>query len=645
MTPTSNALARHSVESWGIHKGVFVSTAKSAALTLAIVALWSFTHVYKGITGDAELYALQALSRLRPALATDLYLQNGSQDRFTIFSPLYGWFIQRLGLQTAAMALTLVSTVWFLVAAWIVARKLSTTATAFLAVASLIVIKGMYGSYDVFSYSENWLTARTVAEALVVTAIASHFLGQKPLALLIAVVALSIHPIMALPGLLLLLCLSLPLRIALLGAVLGATGALGLAVVASIHPTQTGMLAIMDPAWLEVVRERAQFLFLQYWTREDWEVNSRAFLYLLVYSCILGGDARKLCIAAAIVGATGLIVAAIAGLIGPVPLLLQGQAWRWVWITSFTGVLLLAPAVMKAWGDEKCGPLCALLLVLGWTFPVLDRVACVALALMLWLTRHRFTANSARYLNWAAAALAAIVLVWTIANAWNIAFSTSPETGRDPLAVAHLRNILGLGSSAAMLVVLLFYVIMSTRSGWVLAVLSAVLAAGTAVALPGTLKNGRDASPDMAEFAAWRQVIPPAGVVYVVPAHNSAAFAWFTLERPSYLTVDQSAGVVFSRATAMEVKRRSEVLLPLLDPDWRLLSANRRKKSGKPSEKSPSRPLTAKSLVSICGDSVLDFVVAKENVGFDPIRQTHAGAWKDWNLYDCRRTRSGALDK
>jgi hypothetical protein len=33
-------------------------------------------------------------------------------------------------------------------------------------------------------------------------------------------------------------------------------------------------------------------------------------------------------------------------------------------------------------------------------------------------------------------------------------------------------------------------------------------------------------------------------------------------------------------------------------------------------------------------------VIAKEQVGFDPVTHTRSGEWKDWNLYDCRRVRS-----
>jgi len=40
-----------------------------------------------------------------------------------------------------------------------------------------------------------------------------------------------------------------------------------------------------------------------------------------------------------------------------------------------------------------------------------------------------------------------------------------------------------------------------------------------------------------------------------------------------------------------------------------------------------------------CTDPQLGFVIAKENVGFDPMVHTHSGPWKNWNLYDCRTVR------
>ena len=137
--------------------------------------------------------------------------------------------------------------------------------------------------------------------------------------------------------------------------------------------------------------------------------------------------------------------------------------------------------------------------------------------------------------------------------------------------------------------------------------LSAILAAFSALIFPAAFKQSRTlaSSADIHEFADWENVIPPTSTVLVVPSRDVGAFVWFTLGRPNYLTLDQSAGVVFSRATALEVRRRSEVLLPLMDPDWKILTSLRAK-SGRGQERATIRPLTAEKLIQVCADPSLD---------------------------------------
>ena len=96
----------------------FQSKIVGAVFLLTAFATWALLRGYHGLLGDAQLYAFQALSRIHPPLAHDLYLQNTSQDKFTFFSPAYAWFIELLGLEPAARMLTLLFTIWFLAAAW-----------------------------------------------------------------------------------------------------------------------------------------------------------------------------------------------------------------------------------------------------------------------------------------------------------------------------------------------------------------------------------------------------------------------------------------------------------------------------------------------------------------------------------------------
>jgi hypothetical protein len=150
------------------------------------------------------------------------------------------------------------------------------------------------------------------------------------------------------------------------------------------------------------------------------------------------------------------------------------------------------------------------------------------------------------------------------------------------------------------------------------------------------MQQGTVGTPaEIAEFRDWRELIPENSNVQILPSRNSASFIWFTLRRPSYLTVDQSSGVVFSPVTAAEIRRRSAVLQPVNEPDWRIATRIR----GQLREEDRFRPLTADRLRAICQDPALGFVIARESVGFAPTEHTTAGPWHGWNLYQCAAVR------
>lgn len=615
---------------------------KALALALMLVALWLLMRGYHGLSGDGQIYAFQALARIHPQLATDLYLQNTSQDQFTIFSPLYAWVIGNLGLADAARLLTVFFTVWLFAAAWSLVRTIAGRDAAWLAAALLLIVAGDYGGSGVFRLSEQFMTARLPAEALIVTALACHFQGRKRFALLLATGALFVHPLIALPGLIFLLCIWLPGRVRILGAIAGVLATLAMAGAAILLSTDFHVLTVMDAAWLQVVRERSQFLFLPLWSIHDWDVNTQPFIYL-AFTALAVPDPRirKLCLAAALVGASGLAVALIGSFIGPVAILVQGQAWRWVWITVFISVVLLPVTVSQVWRNEKCGPLCTILLVSGWTLAPVDGTACASIALALWILQTNINARTALYLRWLSAALGIAILMWILTKSWTILRPPAPSTGHKPLGAAQIRDIFGLRISAVLAVMLVWELTRTSRNLWVPAFLCLMLAALSIYILPAAFGQSRTlaSAPEINEFADWASVIPPTSTVLVVPAPDVGAFVWFTLQRPNYLSVDQSAGVVFSRATAIEIERRSEVLMPLMDPNWKILTSLRAASENRRNQKT-TRPLTAQRLTQVCADTLLGFVISPKDVGFGPLRHERAGAWKDWYLYDCRKVRS-----
>ena len=622
--------------------GAFQRVVSTTALALLLVVVWLIMHRYRGLDNDGQIYALQALVRIHPALGADLYFQHTSQDAYTVFSPLYAFFINTLDLRSATLLLTVLFISWFLVAAWMLARNLCGRDISWLSIGALIIIPGAYGGSGIFHFSDLYLTARLPAEAMVVTALALQFRGWKRLSLAIAAGALLVHPLMALPGLLLLICMSVRRETALLGAGVGILGTFGIALVAKWVPEAAHMITVMDSAWLDVVRERSQFLFLNLWSVADWKLNTQPFVSLVITVLAVSNmRIRQICVGAIVVGLAGLAVALVASCVAPVAILVQGQAWRWVWITDFVSILLLAPTVLCVWRDKKCGPLCSILVILGWTFSVVDGFTCVSIALLLWLARSHIADRTAPYLRWAGYALGVAAAAWVAANCCSILTSPPVVSGYEPTALAKLSSIARLDIPAVVLIGLLWHWLRISRSLLWLTTTAVVLLASVVYISPKSFDSfSKAGSPALAEeFADWRKIIPPTSSVYLADKYDTGAFVWFTLDRPNYLSPDQSAGVVFARATALEIRRRSTVVLPLEKPYWKIQSSLR---DSKPmdSRASDYRPLTAKSLIGACSDPQLGFVIAKENVGFGPITHTHGGAWKDWNLYDCRHVRS-----
>jgi hypothetical protein len=616
---------------------------QTVALVLMLVVLWSLTHRYLGLAGDAKLYAFQALSRIHPEFSHDLFLQSVGQDRYTVFSPLFAWCISLLGLHNAEMTLTILCKLWLFVAAWLVARNLSDVYVAFMAIAALIVAPSIYGGFDIFHYGEDWLTARSLAEALVVTAVAVYLRGFRATGLLIAVAAIFVHPLMALPGALLVLCLWAPIRVAVLGMVLAIIAPLCVALTAILPPSNFQVFPLMDPAWLEAVRARSLHLFLPLWSAEDWRLNARPFVSLTVTAlAVCDTRVRKLSLAAVVIGAAGLAIGMIASLMGPVAILLQGQAWRWTWITAFIAVLLLAPTVLAIWRDEKCGPLCVILLLGGWTFTPVDGLLLCSLAVALWLIKSRISPRTAGHLRWTSLAVGVLFAGWVVANSWTIHTSAATESGRESSVITLVRDFVGLSAMSAVIAGVCLYAIRITRSRVLLTAMCGVLLALCPLVLRAALTDiGQvGASAAVSEFSAWSRAIPPGSNVLVVPLPMSASFAWFTLGRSSYLSGDQSSGVVFSRETTYEVLRRAAVAQPLWPSHWHLVAQRHTLRGYAPLFSSEPRPLTREILMRICRDPQLNFVVAKENVGFEPLPHPHNGNWKDWNLYDCRHVNS-----
>src|SRR5580658_565279 len=171
------------------------------ALGCLVVAFWLLLHPYRGLEHDSVLYAVLALSRLHPAaLGHDLFVRYGTQDSFTIFSPLFAAEIRAVGLEPAAAIMTFITHVAFLGATWLLARRLMSPSLALLAVGLVVVVPSWYGSNSVFAYFEAFLTPRQSAEAFALAGLAAALGARQVLAGSCMLVAMLLHPIIAAAG-------------------------------------------------------------------------------------------------------------------------------------------------------------------------------------------------------------------------------------------------------------------------------------------------------------------------------------------------------------------------------------------------------------------------------------------------------------
>ena len=131
--------------------------------------------------------------------------------------------------------------------------------------------------------------------------------------------ALFVHPLMALPGVLFLISMRFPSRIGGAGAV---TGILSCLVLAFAEPPEYPQLTMCCPSWIphgwKSFASDLNFCSYSCGLFRDWEVTARPFACLAVAWMTLNDSrVRKMAASAMLIGATGLLIAGIASLAGP----------------------------------------------------------------------------------------------------------------------------------------------------------------------------------------------------------------------------------------------------------------------------------------------------------------------------------------
>lgn len=596
-------------------------------MTLAVA--WLLNHSYLGLFGDAHLYAFQALARIHPELlANDIFLRYGSQDQYTVFTPLYAWLIKVLGLSASASLLSFLSQLAFATTTWLLARQMAGKQMAWLCLGIVIAMPRIYGSGDVFKFAEDFLTARSLAEPLVLGAITAHLSGRRILAYVICTASLLFHPLMAAPGLALLLLLELSdahLKWALAACAAGAA-----ATVAIAHLLPFGPFALIDATWLRIIRHRSGYLFLDSW-KEYWSWVLVILGTVYVATRTSGPSLlKRVALRAFCVAGIGLGLAALSSLDSPVELLLKAQPWRWLWLTNVLAGLMLPLLLRAMWQESTLGACCAILLLESWFMPDFANCYLIGTTTLIWVFRGRIDGKYIIYVKAVCAISATLFAGWLIAASWT-ALHTRFALHDEPLVLERARSLFAL-AAPGFAVIYAAWQLTCRKASWPAVVIIAMITAASLFhQVPYAYRKWTEvqiADWMKREFAHWRTQIPQGAEVLWA---NNSVTVWFMLERPGYMSIAQSAGVVFSRRTALEVDRRMTFLDPLYDKDGTMFQ------SGYDDSK---RTLTREILSQICVDPVLSHVVSESQLDVPSTVLGGTSPWHNYRLYPCSGVRA-----
>jgi hypothetical protein len=621
------------------------------ALGCALLTIWIVQHSYSGLVHDSQLYTLQALSHMDPALySRDVFLRFGSQDRFTIFGPLYAAVIRLLGTENAAVLVTLVSQAAFLVAAAVLARAVMPARTAWLGVALLCVLPGFYGGGSVFALVENFATPRPGAQAAALIGLAALLQRRFWLAGVFGLISLALHPLMAAGVLVAALCTSsVPPRVRAWVIGSGLIGASALFAWMSMR----GVQIQFDEKWLRLLQAGTPYLFVSEWTVRAWAPTSIVAITLLVGILALErSQARSLCKAGFIAGAVGVAFGYVAGDLLKIVVAVQGQAWRWTWIALLIAIVLLPLIAQRLWSRGALGRAAILLLATSWLcmaelYGLYIAILALVVALMAARNNEALAERARRLILLGAASLSALSVIYHIATLALFAEGTSDYSD----VTQFLRDIRAFadGGFLSFTAFTLVYITAYRAASWRGRVgVTAGCVAVLAMLLPSALNewSGREYDRNYAAFAEWRNLIAPGSEVLWFDAPVAA---WVLLERPSYLSNSQEATGLFSRAAAMEMKGRVDKLEPFLATElgaawtdqalaYLDMSANEwaasAAEAGKRAQAHPPVPLA--SLCSAAPD--LRFIATSKNLVAQPYATAPPGVsarYRKVQLYRC----------
>ena len=605
---------------------------------LALFTLWLLGHPYAGLYHDARLYAVQALYHLHLHIFEhDLFFHYGSQDQYSIFSLLYAQAITLFGLNGAVLFLTFAGQLlWFASAAFLLS-SLSSGFVYWLALVLITVLPGFYGSEHIVSYGEPFLTPRLYAEATVLTGIGFAVKGRWCLAVMLSFFALALHPLMALPVFLILMIYHGPVRNKWFGRRALILLALMFIVLLTIEPFKR-LLQVMDSQWYRLTLQRSPFIECTTWDIADWTPVIFSASVLFTGWLAAEGKLKKIFFAVIVTSVVGIALNIIGVTLLKNILLMQIQTWRWLWLLQWFTYFAFAWFAGSYWKRSESARAMILVLICAWSMRDHAGVWIAPFATLLWAWRiRRGNEQKLPRLVWLGVYMLLLQsATWFVLNIqlnfrW-AEFFQDQETWE--------QTFFRWGSGV--IIVPLFFVIRHFfKDSQVIWILSSIITGIAFLIVLSAWDKRQPASfprqgSNVEEFAEFRRIIPENSIVYW--EDNNALNVWLLLERSSYISETQTAGIVFNRQTALEALRRAENIRPLSMRDY--ASTMDRKWGEKPLVQPE---VNQYDLIKVCQDPLLGFVVFKGPIdgAIEVASHKDTQTGQRYYLYDCSMARQG----
>jgi hypothetical protein len=598
------------------------------------LGIWLKTHPYRSIWHDGVLYLGQALADLNPqAFSHDIFFAYGSQDRYSIMSVLYVEAIRLLGVAGAALALSMIGQAAFVLSAFVLLRQFLGGWLLWFGMLTVAIFPARYGG-GVIWYAETFVTARTLAEPFCLLLLFCVWKSRFGWAALAGLAAMAAHPLMALPAIAVawmhtaierpkawLLALSLPL-IPLLG-VLG------------VEPF-THAFQFIDPEWKSVI-QADRLVFVRQWEWTNWAYFFLDWVTLVWAASYLESAPRRFLLSVAAVGVGGTLMSWVgADWLGNV-LIAELQLSRAHWLLHLFSFAFAPFLLTQLYREENpCRQLASWLMAAGFVaIGYRGGAIAVLLAMILAVLGARGTELSdglAKLVKGVCVVLVLIVvfighneytyydLSGLYTEDWSIRLFrvfNHPVLFISLAAFLAWRARAGAKWSPAILAWLIFILGLlgwDQRSPWALALES---------------ENSRD--------HPFRQYMGDTDQVYWDGPSQGALAVWLLLERPSYYSVIQGAGLIFDRARAIEHKKRYDVFKRYLDK--RVLCATLQTQRLGALECAAS----LEKLRAVCGELPrLGFIVIEQNFpghARAEWRIQGEGADQAYYLYECASLR------